>query len=324
MGYNIFTAEWMDDTRSRLIVTGGTGFIGRALVRELSRAGYDLVILTRALVDGPSNGIQYRRWDGRTSAGWAESASGARGIINLAGENIAAGRWTKKRRRAILESRLAAGEAVVEAVEKAAVKPGVVIQASAIGFYGNRREGPCDETAAAGEGFLAEVVQAWERSTRAVEDYGVRRIVMRSGLVLGPGDGVFPRLLLPFRFFAGGPLSNGRQGFSWIHLRDEIRAIRLLLEKPDAAGVYNLSAPQPVPQKEFARRLGRILGRPSWLPVPAFLLLTVYGAMARETLLADQIANPARLLREGFKFDFPDVESALLDLTGKRRREGHR
>jgi hypothetical protein len=243
-------------------------------------------------------------------------ASGALGIINLAGENIASGRWTKKRRRAILESRLRAGEAVAEAVERVSIKPGVVVQASAIGFYGPRREGLLDETADRGEGFLADVVEIWERSTRSVEDFGVRRVVIRSGLVLGRGGGVFPRILRPFRFFAGGPLGSRRRGFSWIHLKDEIRGIGFLLENADTAGAFNLTAPQPVNQGEFVRHLGKALGRPSWLPVPGFALKAAFGAMAGETLLSDQSVIPSRLLAAGFRFDFPELQPALRDLTG--------
>ncbi len=295
----------MNDSKGRAIVIGGTGFIGRPLVRELKSAGYEVIVLSRRPGSGSVGGIRFQSWDGRTSAGWVDQASGALGIINLAGENIASGRWTKRRRKAILESRIWAGEAVTEAVERAMVKPGVVVQASAIGFYGPRREDRLEETSNRGEGFLADVVGIWERSTRAVEDFGVRRVIARSGLVLGLDGGAFPRLLLPFRMFAGGPLGRRRRGFSWIHLKDEIRALRFLLENPDASGAFNLTAPQPVNQGEFTRILGKVLGRPAWLPVPGFTLKAVFGAMAGETLLADQTVIPARLLADGFRFEFP-------------------
>ncbi|MBN1939631.1 MAG: TIGR01777 family oxidoreductase [Candidatus Aminicenantes bacterium] len=305
----------MSESIGRIIVTGGTGFIGRALVRNLVEAGYDVVVLSRSTASGGRGRAVFLEWDGRTSAGWAETASGALGLINLAGENIAAGRWTKKRRNAILQSRIWAGEAMVEAVGRAAVKPQVLVQASAIGFYGPRREDRLDEWSKRGEGFLADVVDLWERSTRPVVDFGVRRVVIRSGIVLGPEGGAFPRLLLPFKLFAGGPLGKGGRRFSWIHLKDEVRAIRFLLDNRQAAGEFNLTAPGPVRQREFARLLGRAIGRPSWLPVPPIVLYAMFGTMAGQTLLADQAAFPTRLLEAGFRFDFPELEPALQDLT---------
>ncbi len=312
----------MRETSGRILVTGGTGFIGRALVRELDEAGYDVVVLTRSPAAGAAGRARFQEWDGRSSIGWAESASGALGIVNLAGANIGSGRWTKRRRQAIIQSRIRAGEAVVEAVERAAVKPGLLVQASAVGFYGFRREGDLEESSSRGDGFLAEVAELWEQSTRRIEEFGVRRVIIRSGVVLGRDGGAFPKLLRPFRFFAGGPLGRGRRFLSWIHLRDEIRAIRYLIERREAAGVFNLAAPRPVRQKEFARLLGRVLNRPAWLPVPDFVLKTVLGAMAGETILADQAVLPARLLSAGFTFDFPEMEPALRDLTGKWGRAG--
>ncbi|MFZ2053338.1 MAG: TIGR01777 family oxidoreductase [Candidatus Aminicenantales bacterium] len=300
--------------RGTIIISGGTGFIGRPLTTSLAEAGYEVAVLTR----NPSKatglfgeGVKAAAWDGRTSGGWIELASGARAIISLAGENIGAGRWTPKRKRAIVRSRLDAGQAVVDAVRKAPVKPKVLIQASAVGFYGSRGDEELDESAPAGRGFLAGLVQEWEDSTSEAESFGVRRVVIRSGLVLDVDGGVLPRLLRPFRLFVGGSLGSGRQWLSWIHRRDEVAAIRFLIEREDLAGVFNLAAPQPLTMNGFARTLGRAMRRPAIFRVPAVLLRLLFGEMAEESLLAGQRVLPRALLRGGFEFLYPDLESAL-------------
>ncbi len=235
----------------------------------------------------------------------------------MAGDNLAEGRWTRAKKARILRSRAAAGGAVVEAVRAAAVKPEVVVQASAVGAYGLRGDEELDEGSASGAGFLAGVVSRWEESTHAVEAEGVRRVVIRSGLVLGGGGGIFPRLAAPFRFFAGGPLGGGRQWCSWIHLDDEVRAIRFLLERGDLAGVFNLTAPAPLPERDLCRALGNAMGRRCWLPVPALALTLLFGEKAKETLLAGQRVLPRRLLAAGFAFRFPEAGAALENLVAQ-------
>jgi uncharacterized protein (TIGR01777 family) len=255
--------------------------------------------------------VVYAKWDGRTAEGWGRYVAGAGAVVNLAGANIAGGRWTPEYKDKILRSRLAAGEAVVEAFGAASSRPAVLVQASAVGYYGSRGDEELDESAAAGDGFLAEVCRQWEASTAAVEDMGVRRVVVRSGLVLARDGGAFPRLVKPFRFFAGGPLGGGRQWFSWIHYDDEVAAISFLIEKDGAAGPYNLCAPGPVRNRDLARSVGRVLGRPAWWPTPRFALRLVLGEMADELLLASQRARPEKLLAAGFEFEHPGVEAAL-------------
>ena len=304
----------------RILLTGATGFIGRALVQDLDAAGYETVILTRDPRTAPpasGRGIRFVKWDARTAEGWGPLADGARAIINLAGDNLAEGRWTKAKKARILASRMSAGAAVTEAARSAGVKPKVVIQASAVGFYGPRGDEELDEGSGGGRGFLAEVVRSWEDSTREVEALGLRRVVVRSGLVLGRGGGVLPRLVRPFRFFAGGPLGSGRQWFSWIHLADEVRAIRFLLEREDLAGCFNLTAPAPMPEKDLCRALGAATRRPCWLPVPSILLRLLFGEKARETLLSGQRVRPRRLQEAGFGFLFPEAREALPDLVRK-------
>jgi uncharacterized protein (TIGR01777 family) len=298
----------------RVIITGASGFIGRALVRDLAAKGYETVALTRnpeKARDRLPPGVTLAEWSGRSAAGWGGLADGARAIVNLAGDSLAEGRWTKAKKARILASRVDAGTAVAVAVRTAVTKPGVLVQASAIGFYGAAGDEDLDESAPPGEGFLAGVVREWEDSTRAVESLGVRRAVIRSGLVLGKGGGVWPRLVLPFRFFIGGPLGGGRQAFSWISLEDEVRAILHLIEHDELAGAFNLTAPGPLRQREFCRVLGRAIRRPCWLPVPALLLRLLFGEKAKETLLSGQRVVPRRLMASGFAFHHPDAASAV-------------
>ena len=212
----------------RVIVTGATGFIGKALCFRLAGEGYEVIALTRSLEKGKklfANQATAARWDGKSAENWLDFADGALAIVNLAGENIGSGRWTPRKKQSILQSRLDAGRAVVEVVKSVEKKPKVVIQASAIGCYGSRADELIDEDSSHGEGFLADVVKEWEFSTQEVESLNVRRTIIRSGVVLGREGGAFLRLLKPFRFFAGGPLGSGRQWFSWIHLEDELSAI---------------------------------------------------------------------------------------------------
>jgi len=297
-----------------VLITGGTGLIGRALTARLQDTGFDVAILTRRESgQGRLNGrpVRFVHWNAKDSNGWLEEADGSYGIVNLAGHSIASGRWSAEVKRRILESRLQAGMAVCEAVRLSNKKPGVVVQASAIGFYGDRGEDSLDESSARGSGFLADIAKMWEESTGEVESFGTRRAVIRTALVLARGAEFIRRISLPFRFFAGGPQGSGRQWMSWIHLEDEARAIAFILDSASLSGTFNLASPNPLRNKEFARAIGKVMHRPAHLRTPAFLFRAALGEMADELLLASQRVMPGRLLESGFSFSYPDVYAAL-------------
>jgi len=301
----------------RVLITGGSGLVGRALAANLAHDGNEVIILGRRpeRIIGLQTGVSAKRWDGHTTEGWNSLVDGTDAIINLAGENIGSGRWTKERKRRILESRLNAGRAIVDAVEVATHKPRVAIQASGIGYYGPCGDEEITEEMQPGHDFLARVAVDWEASTAPLEALGVRRVIIRTGVVLSPAGGALPRMLLPFRFFAGGRLGSGRQWFPWIHITDEVGAIRFLMENERANGAFNLAAPTPLTNAKFSRLLGQRLRRPILIPTPAFALRLLFGEMAT-ALLDGQRAIPRRLLQLGFTFQFPEAGTALKDLLG--------
>lgn len=303
----------------RIVITGGSGLIGRALTRDLAGAGHEVVILSRSpeKVRGLPPGARAEGWSGdqpgNTAEGWPSLLDGETGIVHLAGESIASGRWTAEKKRRIRESRVGSGMAVLEGIRRAVEKPRVLVQGSAVGYYGDAGDRVVTEGDPPGRDFLADVCVEWEASTAEAEALGVRRPVIRTGVVLAREGGALPRMALPFRFFAGGPLANGRQWFPWIHLADEVGAIRFLLERDDADGPFNLTAPEPVTNREFSAALGRALHRPSLLPAPEFALRIALGEMA-DMLLHGQRAVPRRLQELGYVFRFAEPEAALRDL----------
>jgi len=298
----------------KVILIGGTGLIGRALADDLARDGHEVIILSRG--SGPAKGfrpgIRLARWDGHTAEGWGPLADGADVIVNLAGENLSAARWTPQRKQAISDSRASAGGAVVDAVLQARKKPRVLVQSSAVGYYGPTGDESLREDAPSGDGFLAGVCRDWEASSQPVEGMGVRRVVARTGVVLCPKSGALPRMLLPFRFFVGGPLGSGRQWMSWIHLDDQVRALRFLMETPGAKGAFNLSA-TPLTNRQFAQVAGKVMRRPAFFAVPAAIIRLLFGEMGT-VVLEGQRVSAKRLTDLGFKFRFPDAETALADL----------
>lgn len=307
----------------RIIITGGTGLIGRALAADLAAGGHEVIILSRDPQEARIriDGVRVERWDGRTAAGWGHLADGADAIVNLAGENFAGEtllaiffkRWSAKYKRAVLQSRIQVGQAVLQAIEPAKKKPGVLIQASAVGYYGVANTDELTEDSPRGNDYLARVCFEWELSTLHAEVMGVRRVVVRSGVALTTAGGILPIMLLPFKFFVGGRLGSGRQWFSWIHIADHVKAIRFLIDTPSARGAFNLTAPHPMTNAEFGKVIGRVMRRPSFFPTPGFALKIALGEKSM-IVLEGQRPLPKRLQEMGFAFHFPDAESALRDL----------
>ncbi|MEE9563019.1 MAG: TIGR01777 family oxidoreductase, partial [Thermoanaerobaculia bacterium] len=265
----------------RVLIPGGSGLVGLALAERLIHSGHRVVISSRdpARVKKVPGGVKVEAWD---AASWQELVSlidGADAVVHLVGENLAAGRWTQARKRRIRNSRVESSRAVATAFANAKSQPGVLVQASAVGYYGPRGDEEVDEEATVGEDFLAAVCRDWEEASAEVETLEVRRPVLRSGVVLSAKGGALPRMLLPFRLFVGGPVGSGRQWFPWIHLEDEVGAICFLLEHGLATGPFNLTAPTPLTNRDFSRVLGKVLRRPSAMPVPGAALRLALGEM---------------------------------------------
>jgi len=301
-----------------VLVTGGTGLIGKPLIQSLRAKGYDVTVLSRNIKKmSVSPGLQILEWDGRTDTGWGRQLSKMDAVINLAGENIGSFPWTEKRKRIFRESRIGAGNALTEAVQQAEPRPRVFIQASAVGYYGPRGTEQVDESAEPGDDFSAKLCVDWEASTEKVESLGVCHIIIRTGVVLANNGGVLPLMALPVRMFAGGRLGAGRQGIPWIHIFDEVNAIQFLVENETTQGIYNLSAPKPVSSADFIKTLSVVLRRPYWIHAPQSALRLVLGEMST-LLLEGQYAVPKRLLEGGFTFKYKSAESALRNLFGGR------
>ncbi|MCI0714193.1 MAG: TIGR01777 family oxidoreductase [Chloroflexi bacterium] len=307
----------------KVIVTGGTGMIGRALSRQLLAKHNDVYALTRDLDKYRGkvlNGVQLVKWDTNTGDGWYNLIDNNTAIVNLAGASIAGEhlvppqRWTEKRKMLIRDSRVEAGAAVVDAIKRSEATPKVVIQISGVGYYGVKNgDEKLSEDHPSGDDFLSGICIAWERSTEAVEELGVRRCVMRTGVVLSMRGGALPPMVFPFKFFAGGPIGDGEQWYSWIHIEDAARAIVHFIENEDTSGVYNVTSPTPVPQHVMAKAIGKAMGRPSFMPTPEPAFKLIFGEMAT-TILDGQRVVPTRLQDSGFEFEFPTVEQAVDDL----------
>ena len=308
----------------RLVIAGGTGTIGQPLVNSLAADGHDVIVFSRSpeqnreLLPGDVEAV---RWDGKTAGEWAKYVDGADAVVNFAGENLAGegflpDRWTAEKRRRIRDSRLHTGMALVEAIQNAENKPRVLLQASAIGYYGPREDEIVTEESEPGDDFLAQTCIAWEATTAEVEELGVRRVVARTGLVLLEEGGALERLKLPYKLYGGMYFGDGRQWWSWIHIDDEIKALRFLLENEAATGPFNLTSPNPVRNREFGKALGKAMQRPSYMPVPGFAMQLLVGDVATVVMDGQRVV-PDKLQALGFDFKFPDLEPALLDIINR-------
>lgn len=302
----------------RIVIAGGSGFLGQALSDRLVAAGHRVLVLTRKPSaplppwEAPCTSLPWSP-DG-TAGGWASALEGAAAIVNLAGESIAAGRWTAARKRRIVESRLLATRSLVAAIGSLR-RPPALVSSSAQGIYGDRGEEELDESAAPGTGFLSDVCSRWEAEAVKAQP-SARVVLLRTGIVLSSGGGALPQMMLPFKLFAGGPLGSGRQFMSWIHVDDWVGLARLAIEDDRARGPLNLGSPHPVRNREFSAALGRALRHPSVVPAPAFALRLALGEMAGPLLLASTRMVPAAALALGYRFQFPEVGAALDALVG--------
>lgn len=301
----------------KVAITGATGFVGSRLVERLDAEGHQVLVLARNLAKAQQvfpnsvSNLEITAYTPTESGSWQQAIAGCDGVVNLAGEPIAEERWTPERKQEILKSRQLGTQKIVEAIAKANPKPSVLVNASAIGYYGTSETATFDETSPSGSDFLAQVCQAWEAEAQKVTEVGVRLVILRLGIVLGMG-GAIAKMITPFKLFAGGPIGSGRQWFSWIHRDDLVNLILQSLTRPDIEGVFNATAPNPVRMTQLAQTMGQALNRPSWLPVPGFALEALLGDGAMVVLEGQQVI-PKRTLASGFEYQYPTVQQALAE-----------
>jgi len=300
----------------KVAITGATGFVGSRLVERLKSDGHQVVVFSRNVNKAekvfPKStfpNVEIVAYTPTESGAWQDAIAGCDGVVNLTGEPIGEGRWTPQRKQEILDSRKLGTQKVVEAIAKANPKPSVLVNTSAIGYYGTSETATFDESSPAGNDFLAQVCQAWEAAAQKVKESGTRLVILRFGIVLGRG-GALAKMIPPFKLFAGGPIGSGRQWFSWIHRDDLVNLIIQALTKPDMEGVFNATAPNPVRMSELAQAMGEVMQRPSWLPVPNFAIEALLGEGAIVVLEGQQVL-PKRTQESGFNYQYTTVKEAL-------------
>jgi len=297
----------------KVVISGGAGFIGRALCRSLVSQGISVTVLSRnppqaEAALGPS--IKVAEWDAVGSGPWEHELDSATAFVNLAGEPVAGGRWTQKRKQLIVDSRVKATRLLAQAISRPTNKPRLLINASGIGYYGTSQEIRFDERNGPGSDFFADLCMAWEEAALTAQPAGVRVVCLRIGMVLEKDGGALAKMLPPFRAFVGGPIAPGTQWVSWIHRADLVGLIEWALRNQEVAGPVNAVAPEPVTMKDFCGTLGRALNRPSWLPVPAFALRLAFGELA-SFMTTGQHVIPKVALDGGYRFRYPQLDSAL-------------
>lgn len=298
----------------KVLVTGGTGFLGERLCRALAERGDEVTVLSRR--SGKSKHATQVVWTPEEAGPWLDEVKKADAVVHLAGAGIMDKRWTDEHLKACRDSRVIPTRIVAETLAARTDKPKAFVSASAVGYYGFLEDDrPCDESAPPGSDLLAEMCAAWEASSTPARAAGIRTVNLRIGIVLGPDGGALAQMLPIFKLGIGGPLGSGRQMFPWIHVGDAIAAILFALDTPSLEGPVNITAPKPVPMKEFASALGRALHRPALLPVPKLALRIAVGRGA-DVVLTGQNAVPKKLLGAGFAHRHPDLDEALSDLVG--------
>ncbi len=301
----------------KIFITGGTGFIGRNLARRLAEKGHTILVLTRSKKgrEEPDARITHIQGESIKPGPWQEYIKDCDIIINLAGATIFS-KWNKKQKKLILESRVKTTQNIVRALRIGSEKKVTLISASAIGYYGFHKDEKLDEKAGPGEDFLATVTRAWETEALKAQEKGVRVVLSRFGIMLGEKGGALSLMSRFFKLFLGGPLGNGRQWFSWVHIRDLVEIVVFLIEHPEISGPVNACSPLPLRNKDLAKALGKALHRPSFLRAPAFAVRLLLGEFGNVVLKGQRVL-PRRLVRSGFVFQFPEIQGALADILRK-------
>jgi len=297
----------------KALIAGGSGFLGTALKNSLTNDGHEVFILTRR----PSTDTHQVRWDGKTTAGWGQLVNNMDVVVNLTGYGLEHWPWTERRKQKFLDSRVLPGRALVAAIQDAERRPRILLQTSGINRYGLRGEGIADESTPPGDDFLSQLTIPWEDATKPVEELGVRRVIARNAIVLAFQDGMLPLMALPMRLFFGGNFADGKQATPWIHIADQTRAMRFLIENENAHGPFNLIAPEPTSNAEFMRAVAKALRRPYWFHIPRFLLRLVLGEMS-VLLTEGRYSQPKRLIELGFQFQFGELEQAMENLVVRK------
>lgn len=303
----------------KVAITGATGFIGRRLVEKLHKQGMKLLVLTR----NPNHAqklfpfsaypnLEIIAYTPTVSGSWQNDIASCEAVVNLAGAPIGEERWTSQRKQEILDSRKLTTRKIVEAIASSTTKPKVLVNASAVGYYGTSQTSTFDENSSPGSDFLAQVCQDWEAEAQKVTDSEVRLVILRFGIALGMG-GALGKMITPFKLFAGGPIGSGEQWFSWIHVDDIVNLILKALTTPEMSGVYNATAPHPVRMAELCTTMGEVMNRPSWLPVPAFAMEAMLGDGA-VLVLEGQKVLPQRTLSSGFTYEYSHLKPALSEI----------
>jgi uncharacterized protein (TIGR01777 family) len=304
----------------RIVIAGGSGLIGHELSSKLVQDIHEVSILCRnpKKVTGMAVGVRIVQWDARTEDSWIDEIANSDVVVNLAGENLSGAglfpsRWTKQRKERLLKSRVDSGKILTQAIEKVDRTPKIFVQASGVGIYGTDRDSIFTEESMLGNDFLANLSKEWESSSESVKTLGVRHIVIRTGVVLSSKGGALRPLIFPYKFYVGGPIGDGKQVYSWIHIDDEVEAIKFLIEHDSLNGVFNLSSPYPVTNSDFGKTISMIMKRPHFLPIPSFMMRIAFGEVANMVLEGQRVL-PEKLLDNGYIFKYPKLDEALRNL----------